>query len=74
MKLFKRKVNKCVHEWHFLSDNEELVTEYNGIDLDLYHVKYVYCYCPKCNTREKVTELEWKLRKREQEVILDMKR
>jgi hypothetical protein len=43
---------------------------YNGIEEDFYDVDVVYCYCPKCKTREKVTPLEWELRERERLIDL----
>lgn len=63
--IFKNKgkqSQECSHRWEFLHSRTETEIDYNGIDCDVNNVEYVYCYCPKCKTREKVTPFEWELR------------
>lgn len=69
--LFKRKKvkDKCNHDWNLLKKGIEEQYEYNGIYTEFYDVNVVYCYCPKCKRRDKVTPLEWSLREQEQRLI-----
>lgn len=70
--IFKRKnsnsIRKCNHRWELLKETKEEKWSYNGIDHDIDEYDVVFCYCPKCSTRDKVSPLEWDLRKKQQEI------
>ena len=68
--LFKKKKakDKCNHDWNLLKKEIEERSEHNGIDIEFYDINVVYCYCPKCKRRDKVTPLEWSLREQEQKL------
>lgn len=68
MLIFKKK-NKCEHEWFkSLEVNETEFSHIGGV-IDSENVDIVYIYCPKCNTRKRISKKEWTLLEKEQEIF-----
>lgn len=57
----KKKTTKCVHDWHELRKGKEYIdhTTYGVPDGRYENVSHIYC--PKCDTRKRVSLMEGEL-------------
>ena len=63
-----KKKNECDHRWFkSLEINETELSHIGGV-VDTEKVDVVYIYCPKCNTRKRVTKKEWTILEKEDEI------
>jgi hypothetical protein len=60
-----KKVIKCKHDWHYLTDDHIYID--NGCDVDVEDGCWIFCL--KCEEEKLIRKDEWKRINRKQEII-----